>query len=435
MYVAALTAALASVAWSTGGAVRVPLTACIVLAGLAASLSLWAIPKAANAFVAKGRFGIDLNKPTTARNKNGTIKRPVKGVKVPEPMGVVPAAMCVLCITLFLPFAFDPEQKDGGHFLQLVAALLSITCATFVGFADDVFDVQGRYRLALSFASTLPLLLVYQVHIGRTAVVLPWPLQSWFDTATVDLGLIYYAILAFQSVFATMAINVYAGVNGLESGQSVILGLSIVVFNLVNLNRLPEDWDEFRGNQLFSLYIALPFTAVCCTLWYHNWFPSAVFCGDTFCYFAGMTVSACAILGHFSKTLWLFLLPQLLNFAYMLPQYPGPLPCPRHRMPAFDPTTGFVQASTVDFHPAELSALGRAAFGLYRALRLVGVEELGGGVVRMSNLTLINLCLHWFGPCREDTLCRRLIGFQIMCSGMAFPVRFYLATFFYEELN
>ncbi len=46
----------------------------------------------------------------------------------------------------------EGERADGGQFLELVAALLSVTCATFVGFADDVFDVKGRYRIALSLA-------------------------------------------------------------------------------------------------------------------------------------------------------------------------------------------------------------------------------------------------------------------------------------------
>jgi UDP-N-acetylglucosamine--dolichyl-phosphate N-acetylglucosaminephosphotransferase len=40
-----------------------------------------------------------------------------------------------------------------------------------------------------------------------------------------------------------------------------------------------------------------------------NQFPSKVFVGDTFCYFAGMTFSVVGILGHFSKTLLLLFIP------------------------------------------------------------------------------------------------------------------------------
>jgi UDP-N-acetylglucosamine--dolichyl-phosphate N-acetylglucosaminephosphotransferase len=51
----------------------------------------------------------------------------------------------------------------------------------------------------------------------------------------------------------------------------------------------------------------------------HNSFPSRVFVGDTFCYFAGMTFAVVGIMGHFSKTMLLFFIPQILNFLLSLP--------------------------------------------------------------------------------------------------------------------
>ena len=62
-------------------------------------------------------------------------------------------------------------------------------------------------------------------------------------------------------------------------------------------------------------------------------YPSRVFVGDTFCYFAGMTFAVVGILGHFSKTMLLFFMPQVFNFLYSLPQLLHIIPCPRHRMP------------------------------------------------------------------------------------------------------
>lgn len=62
--------------------------------------------------------------------------------------------------------------------------------------------------------------------------------------------------------------------------------------------------------------------------------------GDTYCYFAGMTFAVVAATGHFSKSLLLFLIPQLLNFLVSIPQllpkrFPAwaRVPCPRHRLP------------------------------------------------------------------------------------------------------
>jgi UDP-N-acetylglucosamine--dolichyl-phosphate N-acetylglucosaminephosphotransferase len=37
-----------------------------------------------------------------------------------------------------------------------------------------------------------------------------------------------------------------------------------------------------------------------------NKYPSKVFVGDTYCYFAGIVFASAGILGHFTKTLLLF---------------------------------------------------------------------------------------------------------------------------------
>ena len=60
-----------------------------------------------------------------------------------------------------------------------------------------------------------------------------------------------------------------------------------------------------------------------------------MFVGDTFCYFAGMTFAVVGILGHFSKTMLLFFLPQIFNFIFSAPQLFHLVECPRHRMPKY----------------------------------------------------------------------------------------------------
>jgi len=62
-------------------------------------------------------------------------------------------------------------------------------------------------------------------------------------------------------------------------------------------------------------------------------FPSRVFVGDTWCYFAGQVLACAGVLGHFSKTLLLFFIPQVFNFLLSCPQLFGIVPCPRHRVP------------------------------------------------------------------------------------------------------
>lgn len=67
------------------------------------------------------------------------------------------------------------------------------------------------------------------------------------------------------AVFCTNAINILAGINGLEVGQSVIIALSIIAFDLLELRG-----DQFKAHS-FSLNIMLPYLATTLALLKHNW--------------------------------------------------------------------------------------------------------------------------------------------------------------------
>lgn len=52
----------------------------------------------------------------------------------------------------------------------------------------------------------------------------------------MELGFLYYIYMGMLAVFCTNAINIYAGINGLEAGQSAIIALSVICFNLIELS-------------------------------------------------------------------------------------------------------------------------------------------------------------------------------------------------------
>jgi len=161
----------------------------------------------------------------------------------------------------------------------------------------------------------------------------------------------------------------------------------------------------------------------------HNWFPATVFVGDTFCYFAGMTLAVAGILGHFGKTLLLFFFPQLFNFVYSLPQLFGLVPCPRHRLPKADSSSGLLYPSTVQF---KLTSKNRA---LVRTLLLLGLltkMDEDGEMITTNNWTLLNLLLIFFGPLREDHLTILLMAIQASCTLSALLLRFHVAPYFFS---
>lgn len=174
---------------------------------------------------------------------------------------------------------------------------------------------------------------------------------------------------------------------------------------------------------LFSLYMLLPFIGVSLALWWHNWYPSRVFVGDTYCYFAGMVFAVVSILGHFSKTLLLLLIPQVFNFIYSTPQLFRILPCPRHRLPQFNSRTGLMEFSTTkwDIPPKPIIAI--LLKSLHR-LRILHISLNNDGVINeSSNLTLLNLWLVIFGPKREDRLATEVLVFQIILGFIGLFIR------------
>jgi UDP-N-acetylglucosamine--dolichyl-phosphate N-acetylglucosaminephosphotransferase len=374
----------------------------------------------------------------------------VTGKTSPEALGIVPGAVFLVCLILCLVgFNYRGPDDDKStrstsssnlyRVLEINTSLLAICFMLFLGFTDDVLDWPWRYKLILPTIASLPLITCYN---GSTTIVVPIQLRSLFwDTeyntitglgtvlqyigihidprngigSLMDLGYIYLFYMSMLAVFCTNAINIYAGINGLEAGQSYIIATSILTYNCIELihHRLME-------NHIFSIMVVLCFTGVTLGLLQHNWFPAKVFVGDTFCYFAGMTFAVVGIFGHYSKTLLLFFIPQICNFLWSVPQLFHFVPCPRHRLPSYNAITGYMEPSTFACKPNE-----------YKWLKRIGHQNVND--TQCVNMTIINACLQICGPMSERTLCITLLIVQMVCCTFGFLCRYYLAGFFFEN--
>lgn len=145
-----------------------------------------------------------------------------------------------------------------------------------------------------------------------------------------------------------------------------------------------------------------------------------------------MTFAVVGILGHFSKTLLLFFIPQIINFLYSVPQLFHFVPCPRHRMPKYNATTDQLEASKTQFRQSDLNILGRLCVAIFRLLRIIDWNEDSDGVVTTNNFTLINFLLIVLGPQHEQRLTKYLLFAQVLCTLVAFVIRYPLAKYFYE---
>lgn len=133
-----------------------------------------------------------------------------------------------------------------------------------LGFADDVLDLRWRHKLLLPMIASLPLLMVYYINVNSTLIIVPKPFRIWLGFS-VNLGIVYYIYMVMLAIFCTNAINILAGINGLEVGQSVIIAMSVVAFNILELS------GSARRTHIFSLYFMLPYISTSLALLKYNW--------------------------------------------------------------------------------------------------------------------------------------------------------------------
>uniref|UniRef100_A0A2L2YJL3 UDP-N-acetylglucosamine--dolichyl-phosphate N-acetylglucosaminephosphotransferase n=1 Tax=Parasteatoda tepidariorum TaxID=114398 RepID=A0A2L2YJL3_PARTP len=392
----------------------------IILSCLGYLITLHAIPKFKYTFLKANLSGCDMGKGSHE--------------KIPEAMGFVCGPIFLIVMFLFIPVPFiqywttnTANEFPHHQFVQFVAALLSICFMLALGFADDVLDLRWRIKLLFPTVASLPLLMVYYVTYNGTTVIIPKPVRFIFGN-DVWLGPLYYVYMGMLAVFCTNAINIYAGINGIEVGQSFVLCSSIIVYNFIELS------GDCGPAHIFSLYFMIPFLGVSLALLRFNWYPASVFVGDTYCYFAGMTFAVVGILGHFSKTMLLFFTPQIINFLFSCPQLFHFVPCPRHRLPKFNKDRNVMEPSTVIFKKSSLSTLGCFCMWVARTFKLVCYkEEFKDNELycETSNFTIINFMLKVAGPTHEKTLTTYLLSFQVLCSLIAFSIRYGLSIVFY----
>ncbi|KAK5055981.1 hypothetical protein LTR84_012531 [Exophiala bonariae] len=440
-----------------------PLVASIAFSTLAFSMTFAFIRWSGPAFAKAGLKGKDMSK--------------LRPVELPEGMGAVAASVYILVLMAFIPFAFYKDivaatsgggnrdvvlsitEVDTGRFLHRFphsklssyqSALNTLQVTTILGIADDILDLRWRQKFFIPAIASLPLLIVYYVDFGVTSVVVPNFLVPYMpgQARLIHLSFLYYLYMSALSIFAPNSINILAGINGIEVGQSmVIAGLLIINSSLylvpfpgnpVLNNGYAKNPHPATDSHLLTLYLLLPFLAVSTALYIHNRYPARVFVGDTFCYVAGMTFAVVAIMAHFSKTLLLLLIPQIINFIYSCPQLFKLIPCPRHRLPKFNARTGLLEPSITPWPPEKPPSkpLTAVFFALEKLhLLQVTVEPKTNRISATSNLTIINLWLVWRGPMREDQLTRELLIMQTACGFLGLLVRHTMALLIFSVDN
>ena len=152
----------------------------------------------------------------------------------PEALGIIPAIIFLMATIILV---LINEQVLNVHATQKLevqveyfAALLSICLVVLLGFIDDVIDLKWRHKFIVPTIASVPVLVAYK---GLTCVVVPKLLRGIIGAQLVDVEFIYYIYMGMLAIFCTNSINIYAGLNGLEVGQSIVIAFFVLMHNII----------------------------------------------------------------------------------------------------------------------------------------------------------------------------------------------------------
>lgn len=178
----------------------------------------------------------------------------------------------------------------GGFFqtlslLPLLAVLLTIIAVGLIGLVDDIIGwTKGirQYQHALfPIFAALPIMVLPQT-IGNTGMELPL-------LGFVNFGILYSLLVVPIAVTgASNAVNMLAGLNGLEAGLGLINALVFLIVGLIL-------------GEVEVVIIMLGLIGATLAFLYYNWSPAKVFPGDSYTLMVGAAFAAASIIGNIER--------------------------------------------------------------------------------------------------------------------------------------
>lgn len=237
------------------------------------------------------------------------------------------------------------------HLRQSVCLLAGATCALLLGVADDVLNLRAAWKF------------LWQVVIGSVAYAGGFTIDAVsvpFDGA-ISLGVFAYPATVLWFVACMNAINFLDGLDGLATGASLFVGMTLFLVCL------------HAGNWL-GLVLMASFSGAALGFLFFNFPPARIFLGDSGSMLLGFLLAAISLLGATMKAeaAVALLIPVV---ALGLPVFDTSLAILRrwyHRVPLSTPDRGHVHHVLVSMGYSPR----RAVLALYGVCILLGAAAL-----------------------------------------------------------
>lgn len=218
------------------------------------------------------------------------------------------------------------------------ALLFSCLASGMLGFADNVLNLEWRWKLIVPFFTLVPLTVWYNENYSFDVNLFGFNIKLHWT-----LTMVYIILFA---IFCQNAVNIYAGINGIEIGQSVVAQVASVCYLVLKYGRAVLDDQKLY----FSAALSLIFIGSSMALFRYNKYPAKCFVGDVYTYFAGCVYVTAAVAGDYLVMAVFLYFQELINFFLSLPQLIGIVECPRHRLPKLSKEDGKLYGQTQNWN-------------------------------------------------------------------------------------
>ena len=175
--------------------------------------------------------------------------------------GGIAVVVAIVSTTLLYIFFKTFILNSGAHFVELLALIITVLLACFIGFVDDILGwkkgLKGWKKILITIPIAIPFVVI---NAGESIMHVPF-------LGAVDFGLIYpLVIIPLGIMGAANGTNLLAGHNGLEAGLSIVVFIALGTIAIVT-------------NQLWLVLLAGIIIFALFAFFLFNKFPAKIFPG------------------------------------------------------------------------------------------------------------------------------------------------------------
>lgn len=251
--------------------------------------------------------------------------------KIAEGGGVILMLAYLLGLFIFIPFLYEPSTSAyTEEMIKIIGTAATVLFSTLIGLTDDIFETRWRIKVLTPMLGGVPLAVM---SLGRPTISTPF--SAPYDVLDFEFfgvfGMVFFYafIVPFVVTACANAVNMLAGLNGLEAGSTLIIASALTLLSIL------------KGKTEAQI-ILIPFLGALIAFLYYNKYPSRVFPGDVGTFGMGTVIACVAMLAHLERAVFVMFLPHSINAALFFigrlkgkappreaPMNPnGTIPCP-----------------------------------------------------------------------------------------------------------